>query len=464
MLANMGLEAIRFIQKFHPPFFEQFIKFLNYFDRQEFFFILIPIIWILYGHKNGLKLFYILTLSNVSNHFLKAFFSLPRPYQIDPKVAILKVDGFGFPSGAAQTAILIAGLLVTYWKSSWKWPIAITYVLLISFSRIYLGVHFPIDILGGWIAGFLLLVVYFYLFPKIEEMFKTQTNLKILIITIALFGLIFTCSSARSLITISSGAMGLAAGIFLQQRFQLFSRKRAKGEKLMIDIPFCLLGVFALFFVFQTFFYPTEKWEFFLQFFTLGLWLSAISLFLSRKISLWHKYFVFALGFFFLLGSCTGKNPLDQSCPFCNREILERKKFYEDELTYAIYTHKPILPSHCLIIPKRHVERFEDLSTQEITQIYKVIKKVDRAFSQSFNTSSYLLLQKNGFEAGQSVPHVHFHYISRKKGDSSALKFMIQMLFANAKKPISPSLIQERIETIQAALEIPSSENHSFAH
>ena len=102
-------------------------------------------------------------------------------------------------------------------------------------------------------------------------------------------------------------------------------------------------------------------------------------------------------------------------CAFCDPRVLERQKFYEDDLVLALYTHKPVLPGHCLVLPKRHVERFEQLTDQEITQMGKVIKKVDRAVTEVFSTSSYLLLQKNGIEVGQSVPHVHVHYIPGKK-------------------------------------------------
>lgn len=62
-------------------------------------------------------------------------------------------------------------------------------------------------------------------------------------------------------------------------------------------------------------------------------------------------------------------------CPFCDRAVIERQAFYEDDLVLALYDHKPIFPGHSLIIPKRHVERFEQLTEEEITQIGRAIKK-----------------------------------------------------------------------------------------
>ncbi|MBA3815481.1 MAG: HIT family protein [Parachlamydiaceae bacterium] len=140
-------------------------------------------------------------------------------------------------------------------------------------------------------------------------------------------------------------------------------------------------------------------------------------------------------------------------CAFCDQKVLIRQKFYEDDLVIALYTHKPIFPGHCLIIPKRHVERFEMLNEEEISQMGRVIKKVNVAASNVFGTSSYILLQKNGLEVGQSVPHVHFHYIPRRTGHNSTLKFLIKMYIANVQNPLSRAEMQKVVEQMKKAIE-----------
>ena len=147
-----------------------------------------------------------------------------------------------------------------------------------------------------------------------------------------------------------------------------------------------------------------------------------------------------------------GPAQFTEYCAFCDPNVLDRQKFYEDDLVLALYTHKPVLPGHCLVLPKRHVERFELLTDEEITQMGRAIKKVDLAVTRVFGTSSYLLLQKNGIEVGQSVPHVHVHYIPRKKGDSSTFGFLVKMFLANAKKPISSDQMQENVDKLKKAV------------
>lgn len=112
-----------------------------------------------------------------------------------------------------------------------------------------------------------------------------------------------------------------------------------------------------------------------------------------------------------------------RNCAFCNSEILERQVFYRGSKAVALLTHKPAVPGHVLIIPQRHVERFEDLTEEELAAIKETIQKVDLAVRKMFGTKDYALIQKNGKEAGQSVPHVHFHYLPAK--NFLAAKFLL---------------------------------------
>jgi diadenosine tetraphosphate (Ap4A) HIT family hydrolase len=140
-------------------------------------------------------------------------------------------------------------------------------------------------------------------------------------------------------------------------------------------------------------------------------------------------------------------------CPFCDQSILDYQKFYEDDLVVAMCTHRPVFPGHCLIIPKRHIERFEFLSDEETVQIANVIKKVNRAVETVFGTSSYLILQKNGKEVGQQVPHIHFHYIPRKTGDDSTLKFYYRMYLSTLGSPLDASEMYDIVEKLKAVME-----------
>lgn len=98
-------------------------------------------------------------------------------------------------------------------------------------------------------------------------------------------------------------------------------------------------------------------------------------------------------------------------CALCNPLVIERQRYYEGEAVCGLIDYKPITEGHALIVPRRHVERFEELSPEEWVEIFDVVQKTHRAAEALYGKSDYLLLQKNGRGVGQTVPHVHFHYV-----------------------------------------------------
>jgi len=89
---------------------------------------------------------------------LKELLQQPRPFVFDPGVMQLAaVDGYGLPSGHSQTAVILWGYLAAKINKVWAWILAVAIILLIGLSRIGLGLHFPTDLLGGWIIGGIML-------------------------------------------------------------------------------------------------------------------------------------------------------------------------------------------------------------------------------------------------------------------------------------------------------------------
>ncbi len=86
------------------------------------------------------------------SQIVKLGFGLARPVYRAPLVTEAT---FSYTSGHASASMaLVAALVVLTWHTRWRWPVLVMgmmYVLVIGFSRIYLGVHFPSDIWGGWL-------------------------------------------------------------------------------------------------------------------------------------------------------------------------------------------------------------------------------------------------------------------------------------------------------------------------
>ena len=163
-LMQWGILAILSMQS--VPGLTGVMQFFSFLGREEFFLFFIPAIYWCVDAKLGARLAVVLIASNALNILLKAAFHLPRPYWIDLRVKALGAElSYGLPSGHAMNATAVWGLLASQVRKGWVWAALAALVLMISLSRLYLGVHFPTDVLAGWIFGALLLA----LFPAIEQ-------------------------------------------------------------------------------------------------------------------------------------------------------------------------------------------------------------------------------------------------------------------------------------------------------
>lgn len=92
--------------------------------------------------------------SSLLNVGAKQFFQRDRPTLWE---SISPEDTFSFPSGHAMGSMtLVMTAILLAWPSRWRWPVlllASVFAVLVGYSRVYLGVHFPSDILAGWMAG-----------------------------------------------------------------------------------------------------------------------------------------------------------------------------------------------------------------------------------------------------------------------------------------------------------------------
>ncbi len=142
------------------------MKLFTYLGNKEFYILVAPTVLWCFDAMLGLRIGLLLLTSGSINNILKMTFGLPRPYWISKDIkAYAWRPTFGLPSGHAQNALVIWGGLSIWLRKRWLTITCILLILLISVSRLYLGVHFPLDILGGWLFGAILLVC----FVKLEK-------------------------------------------------------------------------------------------------------------------------------------------------------------------------------------------------------------------------------------------------------------------------------------------------------
>ncbi len=149
---------------------------VTWLGSEDFYILALTLIYWCFDKAIGVRIGLILMLSNSVNGILKILAHSPRPYWVDTRVAALDAEtSFGLPSGHAQNATSVFGILGVSLKRKWVWIAALILILLMGVSRLYLGAHFLRDVIGGWLAGSILLYMFVKLETPVVSWFKRQT-------------------------------------------------------------------------------------------------------------------------------------------------------------------------------------------------------------------------------------------------------------------------------------------------
>ena len=103
----------------------------------------------------------------------------------------------------------------------------------------------------------------------------------------------------------------------------------------------------------------------------------------------------------------------DEDCPFCNI----RAPILESELAFVIFDKYPVNPGHALIVPKRHIENFFEVTPYEFIAMFSLLTQMRRGTDTQLAPDGYNIGINVGEAAGQTVKHLHMHLIPRFYGD-----------------------------------------------
>src|SRR3990170_4527003 len=170
----------------------QLAQAFSFIGTEYFFLLVMPAILWCYDAPLGVRAGLALMTSATVNGILKLAFHMPRPPWIDARVHPLAEEtSYGLPSGHAQNSLVLWGYLAYRLRRWWTTFGAVVLILGISFSRIYLGVHFPTDVLGGWIAGAILLTLSVWLEgPVARWLTPRPLTVRLLVVALASISLL----------------------------------------------------------------------------------------------------------------------------------------------------------------------------------------------------------------------------------------------------------------------------------
>ena len=225
-IIRWGLDFIAAVQRMGSPTMDAFFRCITLLGDELFFLLLLPFFLWCVDFAMGIRLGCYVLLSQYVNIVAKDLFRLPRPAYYRPELARVEQGGYGLPSGHSQTTMTFWGAVAVWAGKTWVRVAAAVLILMVGFSRIYLGVHFPTDVLAGWGIGAVLLALFFAVTPAVEKRLARMGLIPRIVLALALPILLALIHPAKDVVG------GLAAMASLCLGAALFTHRRsfcAKG-------------------------------------------------------------------------------------------------------------------------------------------------------------------------------------------------------------------------------------------
>ena len=176
------MELLYALEKIRTPFLDTVMGLVTNLGGEAVFIAAAIIVFWCLNKSCGYYMMTVGFAGTIINQFLKLWFRIPRPWVKDPNFTIVEsaradATGYSFPSGHTQNAFAVFGAPARYFKSSALRIVFILLIALTAFSRMYVGVHTPLDVGVSLIVGTLLV---FVIYPFFRDMDKSPKKVYII--------------------------------------------------------------------------------------------------------------------------------------------------------------------------------------------------------------------------------------------------------------------------------------------
>ena len=269
---------------------------LTFLGNEMFFLLFLPLIYWSFDRGVGARLTVLFLLSAATNAMAKAVFNSPRPMDYAPArlEGLFDMDlaeakeryeatGNGFPSGHTQNSLTIWGYLAAQAQRlrESRFPaarplllaLAALLILLVPLSRVYLAVHFPRDLAGGYVLGALLLVAFLQLEPIVTTRLAGLNLSRQIIIAAAIPLVAILIYPHEATVTAGATLLGMGVGFALERRLLGFATAGPLWQR-ALRYALGIAGMFVLYAGLKALFAglaPVLVWRF-IRYTLMGLW------------------------------------------------------------------------------------------------------------------------------------------------------------------------------------------------
>lgn len=298
---GIGLKVILWFQSWRTDLISNLFLPFDWMGTETFFILLLTFIYWVINKKAGRRFIVFFLFSAWFNSFFKEIFKRPRPFQVSKNVIpAFDATEYGLPSGHTQAGTLIGLVSIIEIRKQLATIMFVGYIFLMGISRMVHGVHYPQDVILGWIFGILIVFALYKLDRRLTGFFREIRFKGILILTIITTAIIWVMNywvhpspdGFVGTLTPGGSLVGVIPGIYIESRYIRFSTEGRSLQKIVryivgiITLILIQEGLKSVMAAMSGHTFQVDAMVRFIRYVLVGLWLTAGAPWLFTKIKL----------------------------------------------------------------------------------------------------------------------------------------------------------------------------------
>jgi membrane-associated phospholipid phosphatase len=283
------MEIIKFLQSFSNPFLDKLFQYVTMLGEEAVYILIIGIIYWCYNKKYAYKLAFVFLFNGVINGMIKNIVRAPRPIG-QPGILSLRVEtatSYSFPSGHTQSAAAFWTAVAIKEKRKLLYILGTIIMFSVGLSRVYLGVHWPIDAAAGIFFGVVCAFIASAIFDYSEK--KQNKHLLLWLVIPSAVGLIFFHNS-QDYIKAAAVVISFYIGYLVEDKYIRFQEHNVLWKQLL-KLAIGLAGIVVI----KSFLkklLPEILLSDFIRYFLIGIWttIAAPMIFKYFKLNLVNEF------------------------------------------------------------------------------------------------------------------------------------------------------------------------------